>query len=301
MSNREKPKLVHIVIEAAIPVIIGLMFSVAVQWFTMESAIVNISASAELDGQYLTVVSVQNLKEETLPGLSLYIDSEIDILDMKSSDGFNLHQHYIESDSISPKSNYTLTIWTEQPILQGQIIAESDYKISMNSAERNTPFIVQILWAICVAGIVMIIGSSITLWFSKRRILQVQNNIREVEKKSEKASAELEKLSGKMDDQKEQSTKAINELRLYYFARISDLQKELSFWRDTVRKMLYNSQYEFQTADRIIETVTSTLKTYTTRKSGDENMDELLYLAELIADSRELHSKYDSADSKNHT
>ena len=54
MSNREKPKLVHIVIEAAIPVIIGLMFSVAVQWFTMESAIVNISASAELDGQYLT-------------------------------------------------------------------------------------------------------------------------------------------------------------------------------------------------------------------------------------------------------
>ena len=192
MSNREKPKLVHIVIEAAIPVIIGLMFSVAVQWFTMESAIVNISASAELDGQYLTVVSVQNLKEETLPGLSLYIDSEIDILDMKSSDGFNLHQRYIESDSISPKSNYTLTIWTEQPILKGQIIAESDYKISMDSAENNTPFIVQILWAIGVAGIVMIIASSFTLWFSKRQIMQVQNNIREDEEKLEKASAKVE-------------------------------------------------------------------------------------------------------------
>lgn len=142
MSNREKPNLVHIVIEAAIPVIIGLLFTVAVQWFTMESAIVNISASAELDGQYLTVVSVQNLKEETLPGLSLYIDSEIGILDMRSSDEFNLYQHYIESDSISPKSNYTLTIWTEQPILKGQIIAESDYKISMNAAEGSTPFIV---------------------------------------------------------------------------------------------------------------------------------------------------------------
>ena len=209
MSNREKPKLVHIVIEAAIPVIIGLMFSVAVQWFTMESAIVNISASAELDGQYLTVVSVQNLKEETLPGLPLYIDSEIDILDMKSSDGFNLHQHYIESDSISPKSNYTLTIWTEQPILQGQIIAESDYKISMNSAERNTPFIVQILWAICVAGIVMIIGSSITLWFSKRRILQVQNNIREVEKNRRRLRPNLKnyqvKWMTKKNNQQKQS------------------------------------------------------------------------------------------------
>ena len=301
MSNREKPNLVHIVIEAAIPVIIGLLFTVAVQWLAMESAIVNVSASAELDGQYLTVVSVQNLKEETLPGLSLYVDSEIDILDMRSSDGFNLHQHYIESDSISPKANYTFTIWTEQPILKGQIIAESDYKISMNSAERNTPFIVQILWTIGVAGIVMIIGSSFTLWFSKRRIMQVQNNIREVEEKSEKASAEVEKLSSKMDDQKEQSTKAINELRLYYFARISDLQKELSFWRDTVRKMLYNSQHEFQTADKVIDTVTSTLKTYTTRKRSDENMDELLYLAQLIADSRELRNKHDATDSKNDT
>lgn len=301
MSNREKPNLVHIVIEAAIPVIIGLWLTVAVQWLTMESAIVNVSASAKLDGQYLTVVSVRNLKEETLPGLFLYVDSEIDILDMRSSDGFNLHQHYIESDSISPKANYTLTIWTEQPILKGQIIAESDYKISMNSAGSNTPFIVQILWAIGVAGIVMIIGSSFTLWFSKRRIMQVRNNIREAEEKSEKASAEVEKLLSKMDDQKKQSTKAINEVRLYYFARISDLQKELSFWRDTVRKMLYNSQHEFQTADKVIDTVTSTLKTYTTRKRSDENMDELLYLAQLIADSRELRNKHDATDSKNDT
>lgn len=144
----------------------------------------------------------------------------------------------------------------------------------------------------------MIIGSSFTLWFSKRRIMQVQNHIREVE---EKSLAESEKLSDRIDLQKEQSKKAINELRLYYFTRISDLQKELSFWRDTVRKMLYNSQNEFQTADKVIETVTSTLKTYTTRKRSEKNMDELLYLAQLIADSRELHSKHDSADSKNHT
>ena len=301
MSNREKPNLAHIVIEAAIPVIVGMLFTVAVQWITMESAIVNVSASAELDGQYLTVVNVQNLKEETLPGLSLYIDSEIDILDMRSSDGFNLHQHYIESDNISPKSNYTLIIWTEQPILKGQIIAESDYKISMHSSESNTPFIVQILLAIGVAGFVMVIGSSFTLWFSKRQIMQVQNHIREVEEKSKKVSAEAEKLSDKIDVQKEQSKKSINELRLYYFARISDLQKELSFWRDTVRKMLYNSQNEFQTADKVIDTVTSTLKTYTTRGHSDDNMDEMLYLAQLIADSRELHSKHDSTDSQNDT
>lgn len=297
MSNREKPNLARIVIEAAIPVIVGLLFTVVVQWFTMESAIVNVSSSAELDGQYLTVVSVQNLKKETLSGLSLYIDSEIDILDMRSSDGFDLHQHYIEPDSIPPKSNYTLTIWTEQPILKGQIIAESDYKISINSAESSTPFIIQILWAIGVSGVVMIIGSSFTLWLSNRRIMQVQNHIREVDEKSKESIAEAAKLSKQLDVQKKERKQALNEIRLYYWARISDLQKELSFWRDTVRKMLYNSQNEFQTADEVIETVTSTLETYTTRKRTDAHVDELLYLAQLIADSRELHSKHNSTDS----
>lgn len=299
MSDREKPNLAQVVIEATIPVIVGLLFTVAVQWLAMESAIVNVSASAEMDGQYLTVVSVQNLKDKTLSGLSLYIDAGIDILDVKSSNGFNLHQHYIELDNISPKSNYTLTIWTKQPILKGQIIAESDYKTSMNSAQSNTPFVFQIIWAIAISGIVMIIGSSFILWFSKRQTIQIQNRIREVEEKFEKASAEAEKLSDKIDVQKKQSKKAINELRLYYFARICDLQKELSFWRDAVRKMLYNGQNEFQTADKVIDTVTSTLKTYTTRKRSEENIDEVLYLAQLIADSRELHSKHDSTDSKN--
>lgn len=289
MTNKEKPNLVHIVIESAIPVIVGLLFTVVVQWVTMESAIVNVSSSAELDGQYLTVVSVQNLKDETLSSLSLYIDEGINILDMKSNNIFNLQQQYIESDSIPPKSEYTLAIWTKQPILKGQIIAESNYKIRLNYSQSSTPFIVPILLAVTISGVVMIIGSSFTLWVSKKRTMEIQNHIREVEEMSEKCSAESEKLSDKIDAQKEQSKKAIHELRLYYFARISDLQKELTFWRDTVRKMLYNSQNEFQTADKIIETVTSTLKTYTTRKQNNENMDELLYLAQLIADSRELH------------
>ena len=79
--------------------------------------------------------------------------------------------------------------------------------------------------------------------------------------------------------------------------RISHLRKELSFWRDTVRKMLYNSQNEFQTADKVIDAVTSTLKTYTTQGRSDDNMDVTLYLAQLIADSRELHSKQDYTES----
>lgn len=291
MSNREKPVLIHIVAEAALPVIIGLLLSTVIQWFTMESAIVNVSPSVELDGQYLTVISVHNLKEKTLSKLSLYIDSKIAILDIKSNDQFERSNQYVELESISPKGKCSAILWTQQPILQDQIIAEANYKIRCNYSSNSSPFVIEVLWSMMFSGVVMTIGMSLVLWFITKQSIKIENKVRIAEKESKELSAQIDII-------KKDTAKDISEIRIYYSAHISDLRKELSFWRDTVRKMLYNSQNEFQTADKVIDTVTSTLKTYTTRKRSKENMDELLYLAQLIADSRELHGKHDSVDSK---
>lgn len=288
-NKKEKPNLVHIVVEAAIPILIGLLFSTIAQWITMESVIVNISSSAELEGKYLTVIGVQNLRGKTLSGLSLYIDEAIDILDVESDDSFNLHQQYITSDRLSPKSESTVAIWTQQPILKGNVTAESEYKTELYYSQNRTPFIFRFLWITAVTGVVMIIGSSVTLWISKSQIMKVRKGIQELQQKSEK-------LSDEVYAEKEQDKKERKEVRLYYLTRISDLQKELSFWRDTVRKMLYNSQNALQTSDKVIDTVTSTLKTYTTRERSNENVDELFYLAQLISDSKELDRKKKSSD-----
>ena len=150
---------------------------------------------------------------------------------------------------------------------------------------------IEVLWSMMFSGVVMTIGMSLVLWFITKQSIKIENKVRIAEKESKELSAQIDII-------KKDTAKDISEIRIYYSAHISDLRKELSFWRDTVRKMLYNSQNEFQTADKVIDTVTSTLKTYTTRKRSKENMDELLYLAQLIADSRELHGKHDSVDSK---
>ena len=69
MSNREKPNFLHIAINALITTIITLTVSVGAQWLSLESVVVTISPSSELDGKYLTVISVQNLEEATLSNL----------------------------------------------------------------------------------------------------------------------------------------------------------------------------------------------------------------------------------------
>ena len=112
MSNREKPNLLHIVINALITTIISLAISIGIQWLSLESAVITISSSSELDGKYLTVISVQNLEEATLSNLSLYFDTDFDVLEIKSSDEFEHQKQYVELETISPKAKYSVIVWT---------------------------------------------------------------------------------------------------------------------------------------------------------------------------------------------
>ena len=319
MSNREKPNFLHIAINALITTIITLTVSVGAQWLSLESVVVTISPSSELDGKYLTVISVQNLEEATLSNLSLYFDTDFDVLEIKSSDKFEHQKQYVELEQISPKGKYSVMVWTEQPISKGQIIVESDYKTRLDYSNDSSPFLLQILWFIIPFAAIMAIATGIQIWVNwnhqikeSQKILERCNELQheteriDAERQSQKAELEslkkvADKSSQEYDKQMRELKRDSKEMRLYLLTRISQLHKELSFWRDTVRKMLYNSQNEFQTADKVIDTVTSTLKTYTTRGRSDDNMDEMLYLAQLIADSRELHSKHDSTDSQNDT
>lgn len=315
-NKKEKPNFFHIAINALITTVITLTVSVGAQWLSLESVVVTVSPSSELDGKYLTIISVQNLEEETLSNLSLYVDADFDVLEVTSSDEFKYQQQYVEFESISPKANYSAMVWTEQPISKGQIIAESDYKTRLNYSNDGSPFLLQMLRFIIPFSVVTFVAASVQIFVDwkhrikeSQKILERCNELKreaeriDTERQSQKAELEplkkeVAKTSQECDEQIKKLERESKEMQLYLRTHVTQLRKELTFWRDTVRKMLYTSQNEFQTADKVIDTITSTLKTYTTRKYSDENIDELLYLAQLIADSRELHSEHDSAARK---
>lgn len=57
---------------------------------------------------------------------------------------------------------------------------------------------------------------------------------------------------------------------ILYLARLGDYSKELNFWRDTIRKITYNSTNKNNGTESIIDIVTKSLKTYRTRGTDDE-------------------------------
>lgn len=308
-DKKEKLNLVRIVCDSILTAVIGSLVTIAFQWFSVESAIVSISPSAEINGQYLTIVSVHNLKEKTLSDLSLYFEPDVDILKIESKDSFELQQQYVKLDSLAPKAKYGVAVWTTQEIKKDHVIAESEYKTQLDYANEDSPFMVQLLkrtvlfWG---AMFLIIFGENLYIQNKNaknyQKMVDLHNEAHEKVKSQEKL---IQQIQEDLKKAKEESDQSINEaearimkenqeLRSYYTVRIAQLSKELAFWRDTIRKLLYDGQKEFQTADKVIETVTVTLKTYTTREHNDDKMDETLYLAQLIADSRELHDIRDS-------
>lgn len=293
----EKIQWRKIILEACVPVIVGLIFNIIIQCFTTESLFINISASTEQNGNFLTIINIQNLEASTLSDLSLYVDSNNEVLNIQPNDKINLQQQYIELEKISPKSEQTIALLTKHPITNKQITAEGNYKIRVVYSKYSKSPIIQAIISFGISSIAIILGSIFILWYSNKKHLQVEQEIKKLKIEQENSIKKIKSLQNDANRLQDKANRLQSETRFYNSTRISDLKKELSFWRDTVRKILYNSQNEYQTADKVIETVTSTLQTYTTREPKRHDIDELFYLTQLISDSRELHNQNDDISS----
>lgn len=67
-------------------------------------------------------------------------------------------------------------------------------------------------------------------------------------------------------------------------AKLNDYQKELSFWRDTIRKIIYRLPNGENKAEQLIKIVSSSLKTYQTHEKQGYDFEALKVLASMIKD-----------------
>lgn len=78
--------------------------------------------------------------------------------------------------------------------------------------------------------------------------------------------------------------KTSNRIRLVLISRLTDYSKELSFWRDTIRKLLYENKGNENQGDVIIKTVCKNLKTYSTLKQDiPDSFEAIQILSDMIS------------------
>ncbi len=97
---------------------------------------------------------------------------------------------------------------------------------------------------------------------------------------SEKEMEGFRKQSEEIIKEAKRNYASYRKAKLLLLARINDYSKELSFWRDTIRKILCNTSMEKQ--DEILRTVTSNLRTYQTLNWDENYFESLDILSNLI-------------------
>ena len=116
----------------------------------------------------------------------------------------------------------------------------------------------------------ILIGCFWTYYSFKQKSLH--DNFSKIMKQQETAKAELTEVKDKTIKRLRSLAQANKKQNILLLARIRDYSKELSFWRDTIRKILFlNTNRDKQFADKLFEQVMDNLKTYSTLSKHTED------------------------------
>lgn len=165
--------------------------------------------------------------------------------------------------------------------LNFKVITENDY-VQRNENIRNNAILYGIIFSIIYS-----LSSYITNRLSERSIEKVKKEIQELkienlklDKRLDESEISLEKNEKDLND----ARKIYSKTKLLLMTRLSEYSKENKFWKDTIRKYLYESSKEDKLAEKLFQIVAENIKTYKTLKNNSaiDNFDEVITLSELM-------------------
>lgn len=100
-------------------------------------------------------------------------------------------------------------------------------------------------------------------WLSNQ-LASIGSDTEKLKKEVERTSAQADKSRARLDAAMQNADNRVTRIRILLLARISDLQQELAFWRDTLRGHLIAGGRDPAEADDLFRTVSARLGTWST-------------------------------------
>lgn len=245
---------------------------------------------------YLYVVDIINDSDNIvknigieLPGKLLEINSSLP-LDYKVENYKNGAINKILVNTIHEKSNYQIIAKYKKNVESAIVI--SNYKtnnLSLTNKKDYLSFERNLYIYIIATSLFYGLFSALSAYYTKNLMektnsdFQKKRNVllQKVEETKNRLSSN-EKTAIKLNEKVFNLERRSLKLKLLYTARISDYKKELSFWRDTIRKVINNET----TSEKVIDEITTNLKTYKTLETLENDELKYLEIAELIVENK---------------
>ena len=294
-----------------------------INWVTLENGSISIGSPLSISRVWHVPVQIRNYRSKPLPGLEFTIPKPASVTDIISS--FPVHIEEVASTSgVNTVMKLRITGIQEKRTVDFLVPVSALEKaelvtflnanandVILNSSEALDSPKIRLLKRSLETSIIY------AVLFAAYLVIMFRFN-QGIHKKIEESSRELESARSEVLSTKTESETKIAEVRndlkriqLLLIKRINDYEKELSFWRDAIRRVIYSIGEDKKAAQNFLLQITKGLKTYGTLFLKDEyGFEAVQTMANEIAadrnasrplflpDEQDSSNKTNSADAK---
>ncbi|MBU8685520.1 hypothetical protein MOD67_16140 [Bacillus licheniformis] len=290
-----KEKFSDYFLNIILPTVIAVVFNWASTYYNGTST-VTIGQSTKLSDQYILPISINAYKD--IDKLKITFPTKLNENQISSNKSLHIksidnnigvdNESTFEITKIAEESSVQLLISTKEAINDKNINVDkngNNLSVYYEAALLN-PAHKQLL-SIILNGVLLFLILNFVLWLTEKRrkrdYKRMRNLIRDSRRDLRARARDFETLKNDLDREKYKSAKA----RILLQAKLNDYKKELGFWRNTIRKVLYEIPDGEKKAEKLIGTVTSSLETYETNEKNQHDFETLKVAAALLRDSDE--------------
>ena len=258
----------------ALAFFVTLVLNAGINYFTQPKGEVRISPTVAIQGQFYVPVNITNFSSAPINGLIMSVPKSVNVSNMVASNPTQINpvpdtlgidaQKRVEISGLEPQRIVTLLVPLTQQA-EANLLQPVNHKQLGLGYQKPTDIENPL-----VNSLVNTIGTTLLFSFIIGVLYYVVEGISERQLQAlsrllDQRGQEVEKLAAQLERQEKQAEnarKAIARVNFLLSTRLSDYRKELAFWRDTIRKVLYETSHDQKISETIIAQVTETLKTY---------------------------------------
>lgn len=297
-----KKSLGEAVFTTIITTILTSLMTVIIANFVIDKSTITIGNPTELNEEvYYLPISINTYNEE-IENLRISFPANIDINHLKTSIPISIKQ-LMEANTMTEQSSFELDVPSESHV---QIIAtftesideENVYiykngnKVKVSSFDTmKRPIIEQLPYFLISITAYAIIIFILTLWQEKRRnekidhYITISNSSKEAYNDLKESIKNERTQLNKVQDELKQTRDDFTKKQILNSAKLNDYSKELNFWRNTIRKVLYELPDGEEKADKVLKSISSSLKTYQTQNQ-EFDFEALRILSKMLEDRK---------------
>lgn len=264
------------IITALFSVLVSSLIFTVTEIFTSEKIGIFISDSNKVNDEYITMINIKNYQDSNnIEKLELYVEGTV--IEITSELQFKDYGNKVIIEDIYPNYNGSIILFTNEKIDNSKLNVYCSSKSNIEWINENKNIIDNIKDNVIIYFITVFIMTLVSNLYMKNMYNKSQKLKDEEMKLINKETKFNKERILEIENQVKEYKKEKGTMRRYLISIIKDYSKELSFWKDTIRRAFCKNKKDLKNMDDFFESVTMNLKTYKTLKKCDySNIDFIL-------------------------